>query len=474
MNLSKLYGIDINIDEIVYDTRDITSSNTLFFCINELSYNYIDAAALKGAKVFIVDREIDNDVDYVVVDDVLMELSRASNLLNNNPTNDMSVIAVTGTDGKTTTSQIIQNIFRKLEGKCGYVGTNGIIYDGFSHNYECTVPFSPILYKKINDMKSVGESKVVLEATSHGLAMRRVEHLVFDRLVLTNFTKDHLDYHKTIENYLNAKLHAVDLMSEDGILVLNADDIKHVDFSNKANGKKVYTYALNADADFKAINIKSYTNKMTFDVLFEGNKYYVETNLVGKFNVYNTLAAIATVYTYGYELNKFVDLIKFCDSIEGRSMFVENDLDIDILIDFAHTSNGVENVLSFLKSSVENTEKKIISLMGTPGRRDASKRPSLGKILTTYSDYVIFTTDDPRDEDPNKIIDEMSCQVVHNNYERIIDRKEAIKRAISIANKGDVVALLGKGSEPFFALNGKDIPYLEEDVVKSILENINK
>ncbi len=472
MNLKNLYNIDLNIDEIVYDTRDITTKNALFFCINETSYKFIDNAYEKGAVVFVVDREIDNDVEYVVVEDVLLELSRVSCIFNQNPTNDLSIIAVTGTDGKTTTSQIIQNIFRKLEGMCGYVGTNGIIYKGFSHNFECTVPFSSVLYRKLKDMIEVGEKKVIIEATSHGLAMKRLEHLKFERVVLTNFTKDHLDYHKTIENYLEAKLHSVDLLVEDGILIVNNDDAASKHFIDRAKNRNVITYAINSDADFIAQNFKFDTNKMKFDVVFNNVTYTVKSNLVGEYNIYNILAAIATVYSYGYELNEFIDYIVDCDFIEGRSMFVKNDLGIDILIDFAHTSNGVENVLSFLRNSVNGTDKRIISLMGTPGRRDASKRPYLGEILTKYSDYVIFTTDDPRDENPDKIIDEMTCKVLHNNYERIIDRKQAIEYAIKIAKKGDVVALLGKGSETSFALDGIDVPYLEEDVVNEILNKI--
>ncbi len=473
INLKKRYGVDIDIDQLVYDTRDITSDKALFFCINETSYSYIDKALALGVKYIISDRKLASDIPHIVVSDVLGDLSSLASELNGNPVNDLDFIALTGTDGKTTTAQIIQHALRVLQGGCGYIGTNGVIYEGFSEKYFCTVPFPPLLHHSLDNMRRAGEKTVVVEATSQGLALKRLEALRFKTLVFTNFTLDHLDFHKTRENYLSAKLHAIDLLTDDATLVLNVDDEIYQEFRARANNKRVLTYGINHHADFNALNIKYYSNKIVFDIEFENNLYHLETNLIGKFNVYNLLAAFAALYSYGYEdLNAVANAINQLKSVEGRSMFIENDLGVDIIIDFAHTSNAVKNILSFLRETTNNENKRLVSLMGVPGRRDSSKRPIVGKTLTTYSDYVYFTSDDPRDEDPNKILDELTSEVVHQNFEKIVDRKTAIRKMITTAKPGDVLVLLGKGSENKFAIGLEEVDYLEEDVVKEILKTL--
>ncbi len=474
VNLKNRYNIDVDIDQLVYDTRDITSKNALFFCINDTSYSYVDLAVELGVKYIICDRKLDKSIPHIVVDDVLVELSDIASELNNYPANDLEFIAITGTDGKTTTAQIIQHTIRVLQGNCGYVGTNGVIYEGFNEKYFCTVPFPPLLQKSLDDMRNANEKTVVVETTSQALYLKRVESLKFKALTFTNFTADHLDFHKTLENYLEAKLHSLDLLTKDATIVLNLDDDSYSKFASRAKDHKIYTYSINNRADFRAINIEYYSNKINFDIEYQGELYSITTSLIGKFNVYNILAAFATVYSYGFkDLNEIASAINKLQSVEGRSMFIENNLGVDIIIDFAHTSNAVENILSFLHETTSKENKRLISLMGVPGRRDTTKRPIIGKTLTTYSDFVYFTSDDPRDEDPNKILDELTSCTIHSNYKRIVDRKEAVREMIMNAKKGDVLVFLGKGSEDKIAIGNENVDYLEEQVVREVLEEMS-
>lgn len=472
MNLKSRFGIDICIDEIVYDTRDITSNNSLFFCINEASYNFVESAVEKGAVLIVSSKKLDNNIPHVVVDDVLESLSDTSAQFYDYPSKALDFIAITGTDGKTTTALIMQFLLRNLQGNCGYIGTNGVIYEGFSEKYFCTMPFPPLLHKSLLGMKNAKEKTVVIEATSQALALKRVENLSFKQLLFTNFSSDHLDFHLTLDNYLEAKLHSVDLLDKDGILFVNVDDPKSTEFINRSHDQVVYTYSVKTEADYYATNIEFYTNRIEFDINHNDKSYHAVAKLIGEFNVYNVLLAVASVHQYGFELEDIVNNLPLLENVEGRSMFIENDLGIDILIDFAHTSNGVSNILSFLRKTCDREGKRIISLMGVPGRRDATKRPLVGETLTKYSDYVYFTSDDPRDEDPNEIINQMTSGALHRNYDIVVDRKEAIRKMITNAKKGDVLVLLGKGAENKFAIGFEEIDYLEEDVVREVLKSL--
>ncbi len=472
INLNKRYNLNIEIDQLVYDTRDIDSKNALFFCINETSYDYVKQAVERGAKLIVSDRKLDESINHVVVDDVLLELSSISDEFYGFPASMLNFIGVTGTDGKTTTSQIIQQLLIQLEDNCGYIGTNGVVYKGFSEKYFCTVPFPPLLHKSLSDMVNAGEKNVVIEATSQGLELKRLENINFNRVVFTNFSPDHLDFHHTLENYLDAKLRVLELTNDDSAVILNVDDPKHLDFINKSNGISVLTYGIENSADYKAENINFFSNKITFDIVYNDCIYNVNSKMIGKFNVYNLLAAIATLHSLGYDLNKLVQLVSKLDTVEGRTMFVENNLGVDIIIDFAHTSNAVDNILSFLRTTSNQENRRLVSLMGVPGRRDKTKRPLIGKLLTQHSDYVYFTSDDPRDEDPKVILEELTSQVVHDKYEKIVDRKAAIKKMITESKPGDILVLLGKGSENKFAIGLGLEDYLEEDVVKDVLATI--
>lgn len=473
MNLKQLYNIDININGMSYDTREL-KENDAFFCINESSYDYIDQALSFKPSVIFSNRKLDISIPCIVVEDVTRELSRVSSLFYNNPSSKLKNVGITGTDGKTTTSIIIQNLLNKI-GKCGYVGTNGVIYGNFNKNYFCTTPFPPLLYKSLNDMVNDNQEYLVIEATSHGLDQSRVEDITFDIGLLTNITKDHLDYHKTLENYINAKLHLIDLMKEDATLIVNNDDNYSTTFIKKYQENHtgiVYTYGLSEGCSFRAINVKYTPRMITFDLSFEDKIYPVKTNLIGKFNIYNILAAIATIYSLNHPIESFIEYASELPEIDGRSHFVENDLGIDILIDFAHTPNGIESMLSYLREACDLENKKLKALVGCPGKRDKSKRAPIGVSATTHSDYVYFTSEDPRNEDPNEILKDVISEVTKDNYEIIVDRKDAIRKCLSEAKPGDFIALLGKGIENKFAIGDVEYDYLEEDVVLDVLNSL--
>ena len=392
--------------------------------INDDGHNYINEAIANGASK-IIDS---NGNEYI------------DSYINNNYI-DINIIGVTGTNGKTTTCYLLYQLLNKLNIKCAYIGTIGYIVDDLYEELDNTTPSKLDTYYLLKRSKELGCKYVVIEISSQALEQDRVSFLKLDYIVYTNITRDHLDYHKTIKNYINAKLKILDLLKEAGLVIINNDD----KYSKLFKIKNYKTYGLINNSDY----------------MLDNYKY----NLIGKFNKYNLLAALSILYDMGYTYNDLYDLVSALKEPKGRMDLIEYKNN-KIIIDYAHTPDAVKNVLTTINNIEHN---KIITIIGCGGNRDKGKRSMIGSISTKLSDYVIFTSDNPRDEDELKIINDMIKRLDIDNYEIESNRKKAIKKGIQLLSNNDILMVLGKGHENYQIIKNKKIFFDDKQVV---LDNI--
>ena len=307
-----------------------------------------------------------------------------------------------------------------------------------------------------------------MEVSSEALLHNRCEGLLFDRAILTNITGDHLNVHKNFQNYLESKLNLFIKLKENGIAIINIDDKN----SNKAidilkqNNKKYITYATNKKADFYIKDIKEYNDKTIYKLIYNKKEYKITSPLLGIYNAYNLTAAIAILTTYNYKISDIINNIYNIKEIPGRTNIMY-DKEYKVILDYAHTINATKNILEYA-NKIKKT--KIITVVGCAGGREHEKRPKLGKIITDLSDYVIFTTDDPRYEKVTDIIKDITKNIDKNNFKTIINRKRAIKYAINNAKENDIVLILGKGIDNYMAIKNKYKKYCDKDVIEKILK----
>lgn len=468
----------ITVDYISQDSRDVTK-DTAFICIKGAQadgHDYVKSACEKGASLIIASEDVSDkagNVPAIYVKDTLKVMALLANVFYAFPSEKLYMVGVTGTNGKTTIAHLIGYIFEKSGKKTGLMGTiNHRIGDRIIPTKN-TTPASLEVQKLLSDMVDASCDCAVMEVSSHALALDRVTGCNFDCAVFTNLTHEHMELHKTMENYAKTKER---LFWEQGhglkngnfkYSVINIDDEHGKQFAVELPSQ-VITYAIkDASADFCAKNIKFGKNDMTFTLIFQEKAYEVKINLIGEFNVYNTLAAIATAFANGMQIEEVISIIQGFSGVGGRMQMVDEGTPYKIVIDFAHTPDGLENVLKTLKSV---PHKKIITVIGhSGGNRDSSMRPELGKIALTMSDHVIFTADNPRGEKVSHIVEGLTSACENKNFETIEKREAAIEKAFCIAEADDIVLLAGKGVEPYQVIGDEYVPYSEIDVVKNIL-----
>lgn len=458
---------DIEINDVKTSSKEINEGD-LFVCIMGFSvdrHDYVKEAEQKGARALVISRDVESTLPKIKVKDTNKELMNIINKFYDYPSKKVKMIGVTGTDGKTTTSTIIYKLLNEFE-KTGYIGTNGVISDDYKESIINTTPAPEHIHRIVNNLYLKGTKNVVLETASEGLAQNRCETIEFDYSIFTNITPEHLNYHKTMENYLNAKCMLFEQTKKDGYCIINIDDENSNKIIEKCNGK-VITYGKDEKADYNISNVTTSEYGTQFKLKYNNIEYSINIPLIGAFNAYNMTAALAVLTNMGYKIE---ELEKHFNKlfVAGRFDTVNYGQDFKVIIDFAHTPNAVNNILDFANSIKKN---RIISVSGAAGGRYVEKRPIIGKMLVDKSDYVIFTYDDPRKEDINDIIDQMTVDVLDktNKFERIVDRKEAIKKAINIAQKDDIVLILGRGNETMVPINDELIPENDyEEVEKAI------
>lgn len=357
---------------------------------------------------------------------------------------------MTGTNGKTTVTHIIDHLLKKNQRKTGLMGT---MYNKIGDKTIPTVnttPESVTLQSLFAEMRDDGVTDCVMEVSSHALYEGRTWGVDFDVAVFTNLSQDHLDFHGTMDNYFLAKSL---LFSQLGSSYAGKEKFAIINIDDEAGRKLVpltsatiLTYGCEGEGDIQASNIHSMTDGTHFDLLLGDKKYEVKVPLIGKFNVYNVLAAVGAVYVEGVPIEEIVESLKTVSGVRGRMQLVPNPWNITIIVDFAHTPDGLENVLQSLKDVAKGN---IITVIGCGGDRDHGKRPQMAEFATKLSDYAIFTSDNPRTEDPKQIIADMTKGLKASNYMTTPDRREAIHQAIETARENDIVLIAGKGHETY-------------------------
>lgn len=416
-------------------------------------FDYIKMAIENGCNFVICDREIEYDIPHLIVEninDLFYELCRKFYDLDLDKFN---FIGITGTDGKTTTATIIKNILNK----CAYIGTNGVELDTKEIPTSNTTPCVSELYKDLKYVCDNGINNVVMEVSSEALLHDRVKQLRYSIVGFTNITGDHLNVHKTFENYVKCKMKLLDLLKDDGIAIVNGDD----EILHNIKHKNLYTFGFNTDNNFVITNVK-YNKNTTFIEI--NNDIKITSPLIGKYNVYNVVMAYLVGKFFGVEDSLLISRINKLRPIKGRCELLDFGQDYDIVLDYAHTINGIRNILNTFKNY-----SNIIILTGCAGGREKEKRRTIGKMIMENSNVSIFTMDDPRYEKVDDIIDQMVGD--DTDYVRITDREEAIKYALSIAKKGSVVLILGKGRDNYMAIKDKKIPYSDYDVISNYFKN---
>ena len=440
---------DIEITGITDDSR-LVEKGYLFVAtkgFNVDHYDYIDDAIKKGCSFVICDRKINKNIPHLVVEninDLFFELCRRFYDLDLNKFN---FIGITGTDGKTTTATIVN----KLIDGSAYIGTNGLSVDDKTFSTSNTTPCVSELYKDLKIVEKNDSSTVVMEVSSEALLHDRVKGLEYKIIGFTNITGDHLNVHKTFENYVKCKMKLLDLLEDDGIVIVNGDDkILH-----NIKCKNMYTFGFDSDNNFVITNVV-YNEKNT--IITINDSIIIDSPLVGKYNVYNVVMAYLIGKFFGVDDYLLLNRIKELSPIKGRCEFLDFGQNFDIVLDYAHTTNGIKCILDTF-SDYDN----IIVVTGCAGGREKTKRRDIGKLIMDKSDIAIFTMDDPRYENVDEIINQMVLN--DTDYIRIIDRREAIKCALSIATPSSVVLILGKGRDDYMAIKDENIKYCDYDVI---------
>ena len=449
------------------DSRTVTE-NDVFFAIKghkNDGKNYISQAIQNGAKTIIYEGEINretNNINYIRVVNIKRILALFCKIYYKDITRKIKLIGVTGTNGKTTVSTLLFDYLCY----CGYdpvlIGTSGIYFKDEHFHTSNTTPGILETYTILKEAVKKGSKHLIMEVSSIGIREARVLYFDFDIMVFTNLGHDHMDYHKNITDYKFSKAYILWSIENhpNKAVILNFDDENYLFLSSliKAN---IITYAIQNEADFKALNIKKNLYQTSFDVTIDNKIIPIKTSLVGGFNIYNILAVLSTLSFLKEDVYEFVEFLKIYVSINGRMNKIIYKSRV-IIIDFAHTPNSLINVLSSLK---EFTNQKITVVIGCGGNRDTSKRTLIAQIAVNYADKVIFTTDNPRDEDPIDIINGMVKNIQPMKYRIILDRKVAIEEVLKESVHDEVIAILGKGSERSQIINGINFPFSDKEVV---------
>ena len=459
-------NLDIEITNINDDSRCI-DRNGLFFAIKGLTNDgnkFIPKAIENGAVCVVSDENIQASVPVIKVNDAQTAYNEVLNKFYDGVRSKLKFISVTGTDGKTTVSEIIYQLLNNYD-KCGYIGTN------FTMDNEYTTPIPSVLYKAFAEFQKLGCNYVSLESSSERLATHKLDGIEFDIAIFTNLTRDHLDYHKTMENYAKAKAISFAHLKENGLGIINYNDKYKKYFMDVCNGKYL-TYSIdNSEADIYASNIKVDYNSLSFDIngLY---KKHVKTHLSGLFNVNNLMCAILTLTHFGYDVDSVIANIEKLEPIESRQMLLESKLGFKIMIDYGHTANAIKNLYDYIKPLVSG---RMIVVYGAAGSRDTQRMIDVANFVSENMDYIFFTIEDARNDNPEYLMNLMVSEVKNKNYELIEDRDEAIKRAIMYAKPNDIVLILGKGLENYQITKGELVPRLNDfESAKKVLDELEK
>ena len=441
---------DIDIKNISYDSRKI-STGSIFVAVEGEKYdgnNFIDEAIKNGARVIISNEKAVNNykVPLIKVKNTREAMSRLADNFFNHPSSKINIVGITGTNGKTTTTYIINKIFNDNHLSTGSIGTLGFISNSDIINTGYTTPESIELHSFLDQLYKAKIYNVVIEVSSHSLALHRVDDIIVNTGIYTNLSSEHLDFHGDIESYFQEKLKLFNLIKKDGSAIINIDDSYSSKIINSIK-TNIITYGFSKNADIYPTTYSFSYNKMSFTLSVFNEKYKIKSNITGKYNIYNIMAAVACCIANSIPIHNIINSIERIKSIPGRMEFVGNK-DKKIFIDYAHTPDAFENILSLI-SEIKNKNNKIMTLFGCGGDRDKSKRSIMAGIVEEYSNSIIVTSDNPRTESLKNIIKDISQGFSSKKHIIIKNREEAIMYAIREMDKNSILLILGKGRENY-------------------------
>jgi UDP-N-acetylmuramoyl-L-alanyl-D-glutamate--2,6-diaminopimelate ligase len=484
--LNHIYAVQVTgnlpeteISGIEYDSRQV-SKDALFVALKGYrldGHRFIMDAINRGAAAVILEDDTIvpgeyyglNNVLKILVKDSRQALAEVSNYFFGEPSKQLKLFGITGTNGKTTTAYYIKSILETAGFKTGLTGTIANYIGAEKIESTLTTPESIDLNKLFVQMINAGCSHGVMEVSSHSLALKRVAEINFDSAIFTNITPDHLDFHVSFENYLISKKILFDSLPENAYAIYNSDDIHSVDVLKDCKSKKL-SYGAAQDSDFRISNINYDLNGTVFDVKFQNQNYQVNTTLVGNFNAYNACAAFAAALSAGIDSETILSGIKNTPQVPGRFEVFGNGRR-KIIVDYSHTPDSLEKALLVLKQ-ITKDEVPIYTVFGCGGNRDKQKRPVMGKIATELSNKVFITSDNPREEDPMNIIEDIKSGIEKNNYQVIENRQDAIREAIEDAAAAKFVVLIaGKGHEDYQEIKGIRTHFSDREVAEKFLKH---
>ena len=460
------------VSSIVFDSREV-QQDSLFVAQKGLLFDghlFIDKAIELGATVIVCDeipKRIVNNITYVEVEDTNKALAIIASNFYDNPSSKLKLIGITGTNGKTTIATLLYNLFQKAGYKSGLLSTVKIMVNTIQYEATHTTPNSVLINQYLNEMVVLGVDYCFMEVSSHGIHQKRTEGLQFAGGVFTNLTHDHLDYHKTFKEYRDVKKSFFDALPKSAFALVNVDDKNGAVMLQNTAAKK-YTYALKTMADYKAKILENQFSGLLLNM--NGNEVW--TKLTGSFNGYNLLAVYGVANILGLDATESLTHISALESVSGRFQhFISGD-GVTAIIDYAHTPDALKNVLETI-NDIRTGNEQVITVVGCGGDRDITKRPVMGRIASQLSTQVIFTSDNPRSENPQTIIEEIEAGVAPQNFKKtvsILDREQAIKTATKFAKKGDIILIAGKGHETYQEVKGKRSHFDDYEKITQLLK----
>ncbi len=458
---------ELEINKIEFDSRKI-EPNDVFVAIPGTKidgHNYINKAIEKGAKVIVCEHcpEL-KDITVIKVENSHTALARLAANFYGNPSTEIKLVGVTGTNGKTTIATTLYKLFENLGYKAGLLSTIRYLVHNIEVPATHTTPDPLTINRLLRKMVDSGCEYAFMEVSSHALDQHRTDFLDFDGAIFTNITHDHLDYHSTFKNYLYAKKKLFDNLKPQAFALVNADDrnAKIVIQNTKA---QIYTYGLKNLADFKAKILEKHIDGTL--ALIDGQEIWLQ--FIGEFNVSNLLAVYAAAILLGQEKQEVLEALSKLKPVEGRFEIIKSN-GITAIVDYAHTPDALEKILKEIRSITQAGER-IITVVGAGGNRDKTKRPEMGAIASQLSDLVILTSDNPRDEEPAEIIKQMREGIgTKNKVLENVDRREAIRTAIALARPGDVILVAGKGHETYQEIKGKKYHFDDREVIREFFD----
>ena len=480
-----LYGVgltavngptDVMINTICFDSRKVGMDDVFVAIKGTITdgHHYIKKAVDEGAKAIICEELPDRIVEgitYAEVDNGNKALAIMASNFYDNPSKNLKLVGVTGTNGKTTISSLLYQLFKKAGYKVGLISTIKIMVDDQTFATSHTTPDALTINHHLGLMNEAGVEYCFMEVSSHGIHQKRTEGLVFEGAIFTNLSHDHLDYHKTFAEYRDTKKKLFDDLPKKAFALTNIDDKNGLVMLQNTKCRK-YTYALKTYADYRGQILENQFNGQLLKI--DDNEIW--TKLIGNFNAYNILAIYATADLLGLEKLETLRLLSELENVDGRFQYYISKERITAIVDYAHTPDALKNVLETI-NTLRTGNENVITVVGCGGDRDRSKRPVMGHIASEMSNKAIFTSDNPRSESPNVIIEEMEAGVEPQNTKKILsieNREQAIKTACQLAMANDIILVAGKGHETYQETNGERIDFDDFEIVKDLLNSMNK